>query len=310
MSEKIAPRSTADEHDSSEDFALWEAEMNNTPPEAAESQSNPELSPMAGRIQRAANRISGFLEKRALNKAHKEALAEYRSRDRTSYMSHLEKVASGTDNTRAELSASLHLSGEYALDSYESAKSTIQGIGRAALYGGKEVGVAMLGAGIMAAEAGHGAVNKVRRGAETASFRMNMAADHLTERAKRFGAEQALNATTSIKNYVTDKMDSVNIIRAQIHDTRFNLSMRGKAAKESIIDRGKRFASGAYNILDKTTDVMAAGINMVGNKGMEVARGTEKWFNTRRAAGRAALDAYRLTRDTHNDQNKIDASVK
>ena len=85
MSETITPTTLHGHEDRESEIAKLEAMFNAEPAQevntsATAEEDNRELSPTASLVMRAATRISAFLERRAMNKAHGEALQEDRAR--------------------------------------------------------------------------------------------------------------------------------------------------------------------------------------------------------------------------------------
>lgn len=114
--------------------------QNSTQLEASTETERPALSPMAARIRKAANRVSGFLEKRAINKAHTDALAEYRTEHNADYTDHVANMAESVNHLgepiEAQFFAKRALKTEHDIadreERIEKAKETVQKIGRAA----------------------------------------------------------------------------------------------------------------------------------------------------------------------------------
>ena len=112
-----------------------------------------ETSPTGSFIMRAATRMSNFLEQRAINKSHTEALVDHREVDTNGYIDHMAKLADSTKNPEAAEYAKSQLNKEYARadreEMLENAHQKITDIGSTALVFAKDKGLIALGAGVM-----------------------------------------------------------------------------------------------------------------------------------------------------------------
>lgn len=171
-------------------------------PQTPESQvETREVSPFAVRIRNAAERFATILETRAVNRAHDEALKEYRDRDHSAYVDHVAGLAADGETSgvrhankallrkeerrsdREELieGATLQLRalGGLALDKTKDAGDIALGIGvlgyEKAEKVGKDAGLMALGLGVMGYEAASKRV-------DTAKFRHELNATERNDR--------------------------------------------------------------------------------------------------------------------------------
>lgn len=325
MTETI--KTITDNDDLSEDFKKWGESMQHT--------DSREPSPMASRIQRAASRIGSFLERRATNKAHSEALKEYQKIDYSGYIDHLSDVSEDTSNTEAMQYAYGKLAQEEfrsdAIDTLEKAKKITAGFGRAALHGAKETGLVVLGTGAMVAGGVAELGRATERGIQTAGFRADMAFNRFTNDVSSRYAVAKLDREAKRETKARDKQDRREMRRAKIEDLRENISTRFALAKERretkhkakqeerAIKRAERKAArteswnevrnSASEGWEATKQDFADLKNGIKDKAGNVIRSGEAAVAARRAAGAAALEAYRLTRDTHKEQNSLDKAL-
>lgn len=235
------------------DFGQWGNEIptESAPQHAApegvteedEPEDNRELSPMSARITRAANRIKGYLEKRAMGKAHTAALDEYRERDPSDYVDHIAKVAE-SDNPQAAEYAQGQLDTENIRadrqEMLDNARNKLASFGKAALHGAKEAGVTALGVGIITAETAvksgryidekankyfdiaSGAVEtgimNAGEAIQTGTFRAGMLKNELAGKVETYGEERKFDRTARKEARAQEKIDKVDMKAAIAED--------------------------------------------------------------------------------------------
>ena len=174
-----------------------------------------EISPTGSFIMRAATRISTFLERRAMNKAHSEALQEDQVRKVTAQE---EAEATYAENYAATAQREAE-EAQFASDwdaahrendrfdarlarkeRFEVAKDRLANGGQAALEAVKAVGLLTVGTGVLA---GAAAGRKIQSGAETAALRAMYAKDGIAGKAKSSAETAALRAMYA-KDAATD----------------------------------------------------------------------------------------------------------
>lgn len=191
-----------------------------------------EISPLGSTLVRAAERVSSILEARAINKAHGEALKEYRDRDHSDYVDHIASLAESTEATpMAQVSAQMALEREYRIADREQliadAKDKLRGFGNSALRRLKSAGLIGLGIGIIGAEAG---AKSAKKGAELAS-----------EGARFAGKTVKTNAEVAAavgKHYVGEKVENAKEKVTATWDKAEAAAGRAGARMESAIDNG------------------------------------------------------------------------
>ncbi len=162
-----------------------------------------EVSPLGSGLVRAANRMNAILEQRAINKAHGEALKEYRDRDYDGYIGHLANVADSPEATPlAKASAEMAVEREWRREDREKMVNEmtvkVKGFGRSALSRLKSAGLVTLGLSIMGAEAtGRGAKKTVEAGSATVDSARETIADYRNSR--RQAAERKAEAAATAK---------------------------------------------------------------------------------------------------------------
>lgn len=129
--------------------------------------ASPDISPTGQKIIHAANKVNDFLENRAINKAHGDALAEYRSRDMADYTDHLSELSESKDASyQGRDFGNMALIREdnraYRNEKIDAVKERARRIGSVALRGLKTAGLMSLGAGVMAGEKAAGGVGFTR----------------------------------------------------------------------------------------------------------------------------------------------------
>ena len=174
------------------------------PTEATTSQEalpeNREVSPTGSGLLRAASRINAILERRAVNKAHGQALKEYRERDHDAYMDHIggmrdsQNVSLAANEYATRTARREHLITDIK-DIPDNIRRKVVGVGRA--------GIAIaLGAGLAGA-------NSAQRGYENAkqsAVKFNeavgdgmMAAGAKIEQGLDAAGQKAAEKVTSVK---------------------------------------------------------------------------------------------------------------
>lgn len=140
-----------------------------------ESLATPELSPETtkenedtrenSRSASILRRVAGFLEQRAINKAHSAALKEYRTRDNADYTDHISALADSDNETYQEAGQTL-LDREHRREDraelIDQARTFARTTGEAALGVARATGEVAVGLGVIAGE-------KVYKGAKSAS---------------------------------------------------------------------------------------------------------------------------------------------
>lgn len=230
-----------------------------------------DVSPFAVRVRNAAERFATILEKRAVSRAHSEALKEYRDRDHSDYVDHVAGLASDgeTDETRKfnkallrkeerrsdreELieGATLQLRalGGLALDKTKDAGYIAVGIGALGYEKAekvtKDAGLIALGVGVMGYEAAGKRVQVAKFKHEVKSddraFRKNYAKE-----MKQFdkGAQRDAKALK--------KDQKVEMRQAKKDDRSFERDMKRKATVEKWQGRVQKTAE-TYEKVKTTT---------------------------------------------------------
>lgn len=224
------------------------------------------MSPTGSRLLRAASRISAILERRAINKAHSEALKEYRKRDYDDYMDHIggmrgsQNVSLAANTYATRTARREHLITDIK-DIPDSIHRKVAGVGRA--------GIAIaLGAGLAGA-------NSAQRGYENAkqsAVKLNeavgdgmMAAGARLEQGLDSAGQKTAETVESIKERLSKRREAAQERRAT---RRAKWSTRFDAIKQSV-------RSGTERLDHKT--------------------------RAYRAAGEAAMAAYRSTIDAQKN---------
>lgn len=336
-----------------------------SPEETPEQTIDPrEISSTGASIVRAAQRINNLLERRAINKAHGEALDEYRDRDHSGYIDHLANMKDSQEATPvARATAEMALEAEHRRadrkEMADKAKTMLRGFGSSALAHLKNAGRVTVSLPAAAAEA---SVNGVKRaneamgdavmaGFEKAEAGMDVVGNKLADtkvnikagyQTYQFNRETKSNQKQFQKAYAKEtkafdkeakseqklqaKVDKWESKFAAQEDRRFERDMRKKAAQERREARHVRWAErramikeAIISTSERTGDAMMSGfvklengLDKVGNvmirgkeaAGAKVERGKTS-IHTTRAAGRAAIEAFKATRQAHTEQNKL-----
>lgn len=256
-------------------------EMYNAPEVNIDSpQENREISPLGSSLVRAAERVSSILEARAINKAHGEALKEYRDRDHSDYVDHLSSLADSTEATpTAKASAQIALEREYHIADREQliadAKDKIRGFGNSALRRLKNAGLVTLGIGIIGAEAG---VKSAKKGAE------------LAEEGARFAGKtvkaNAEVATAIGKHYVGEKIQNTKDKITSTWDKAEATAGRAGARVEGAIDNGINKVTGTIEAAKEALEYRRQAA--IKNKEAALTRKYERhatWMKLKRKTG-------------------------
>lgn len=323
-----------------------------------------EVSPTGATLVRAAQRINGLLERRAVNKAHGDALKEYRDRDHSGYVDHIADLKDSEEATpMARATAEMALESEYrkadSKELLEKTKTKIRGFGTSALSRLKNAGRLTVGLPVVALDAGINGVKRASeamgdatiRGFEKVENGMDKVGNKIVDtkanvkekyQTFQFNQETKSNQKQFKKEYAKEmkafdqqaaderklqaKIDKWESKLAAKEDRRFERSMRKKAGEEKKAARKARWADRRNTIKEaivsapeKAGDAMMAGFGKLEN-GMDrvgarmvdaketasdkVERAKAS-VHTTRAAGRAALEAFRTTRQAHTEQNKL-----
>jgi hypothetical protein len=263
----------------------------------------------ASRTASAINRVADFFEKRAINRAHKEAIkAEPEEMGRIHDAAMAEHVEWGHEQAiqddqvetdamldRAQTSAITenrdfdHVEGlkdnkafdkearrQARQERINNAKESIFKIGRGALKVAKVTGLVAAGLGIMGAEAG---VRGAKKGAE------------LTASAASAAKETAVATGASIAEKAKSGGETIGIVALLAGD-----KIKGEAARARKAERAARHAAKekAKNTLDRAN-----------TRRRRIGSGALSFFDKARASGQAATDAARGAWTTHGEQNKI-----
>ena len=334
------------------------------PAEVDEAIDNREVSPTGSSIIRVAERINTILERRAIDKAHGEALKEYRDRDHSDYIDHLASLKDSEEATpMARATAEMALEHEHPKDEreemLEKAKAKIRGFGRSALARLKNASLITVELGVAAGEAvakGAKRANEtmgdaVMIGLEKTEASMDAVGKKIVEtksniktnrQTRQFNRETKADQKQFQKEYAREmknfdkeaaherklqtKVDKRESKLAAKEDRRFERSMRKKAAEERRTERHARWAK-RYNFIkeaavsapEMAADAMMTGFSKVelgmDKVGKVMVNGKEAAsakierskasVHTTRAAGKAALEAFKNTRQIHNEQNQL-----
>lgn len=187
--------------------------------------ASPDISPTGQKIIHAANKVNDFLENRAINKAHGDALAEYRSRDMADYTDHLSELSESKDASYQGRDF-----GNMALirednradrnEKIDAVKDRARRIGGVALRGLKTAGLMSLGAGVMAGEKAAGGVGFTRdmvavnahAAKEIGKYKVSSSVDDTKEAAKAKVAKVADRISAKMnagKDAVQKRVDKV-----------------------------------------------------------------------------------------------------
>lgn len=208
--------------------------MVNTPSVEA-NVDNRELSPTASLMRGAVDKVAAMFERRALNKAHGEALKEDRSRTETlqneafdSYSENIDFTMNREQNEKREAREA----------KIEDAKKMVNKIGRSALTGVTNAGLITLGIGILAGEA---TVKKTKELAETGANYATSAADKAKELAEA-GANYAASTADKVADKAKDLVETGSLYAMSAADRAKDLAESGANYAIDTIDRGIDFA--------------------------------------------------------------------
>lgn len=224
------------------------------PEQSTEPTRTPEqrqVSPAADRIRNAAERIGSILEKRAVSRAHDEALKEYRDRDHSDYVDHVSGLMDNADTAKArDFNRSLLRKEERRSDRedlIDAGKKRLRGFGALALEKSKEAGTIAYGLGIIGSEKAKGAAKTTgltalglgvmgyeaaSKRVDTAKFRHEMNAG---ERASARSSKKELKDFDRVekRDAKSLKKEARQDIRAaKKDDRRFEREMRAKMRSE------------------------------------------------------------------------------
>lgn len=234
-------------------------DMFNNSPDAAEASDTREVSPTGASLLRAANRVNTILERRAINKAHGEALKEDRQRTKEATSQEDEAYRM---NDRYDARAA-------RTEKLEVAKDKVRGFGRKGLAFLKNAGLITLGAGLLAGEKSGRAI---KSGAETAALYSMEARDKVVASAKS-GAETAALHAMFAKDRVVDgatfAKDTVKLnAEAAVAVSKYEVGQKIEGAKAAI-------QSGVDTVKEKVTDTREIAGDMVASLRERLARRKE-----------------------------------
>ena len=255
MTEQLShsPHSTEHVPDTEELQALYDLEPNTETeqPTGAEQRDTREVSSAATRVRAAAERIGTILERRAIARAHSEALKEYRDRDHSDYVDHVSSLADNAETKEArDYNRALLRKDERRTDREElidAGKARLRTVGNIAVEQSKEAGTIAYGLGVMGKEKAKSAAKDAGLTAlglgvmgyeaaskryETAKFRHELNSESRAFRkdykreTKRFDKD-AERASKRLK-----KEAKQDIRVAKKEDRRFEREMRAKMRSE------------------------------------------------------------------------------
>lgn len=271
-------------------------------PSVESNLDNRELSPTASLMRGAVNKVAAMFERRALNKAHGEALKDDRSRtDRLqneAFDSYAENISFTQNREQDEMR-------EAREAKIEDAKKMVNRIGRSALTGVTNAGLITLGIGILAGEAtvskskdlvetgslkAMSAVDKAKDLAETGALKAMYAVDKAKDLAET-GALYAMSAADRAKDlaetgalqamYAVDR--GIDFAKETIESIRAKLEERAKIAESRREARRKRWSAFKTSAIGRGREVV--------DTSKEKGRDALGRAHAARAAGSAALAA-------------------
>ena len=284
----------------------------------APSTAEAEFTPDHRETSRAANtlgRIANFLEQRAINKAHKNALKEYRAVDNFGYTDHISNLAESGDasqqftgqtlldkeHRRADRQKFVDNTIESAVDTIEAAKNMARTTGETALKIAQASGDIALGISFLTVEAtAKGAVNTYRAGAnlaETGALKAMYASEKIKDTAIDLietGRLKGMYAAEATKEGLYDAKEA---IRTKLDD----LSNAAKQRRQARRDRWSARKDTFLGFVDSAKETGKDTIDATAEKG----RRALSPLRAGRAAVQAALSAGRTTYSTHIDQDKL-----
>jgi hypothetical protein len=295
---------------------------------------NRELSPTASLMRGAVDKITAMFERRALNKAHSEALKDDQSRTETLQNEAFDSYADNISFTQNREQDEKREAREAKI---EDAKKMVNKIGRSALTGVTNAGLITLGIGILVGEAAVAkskdlvetgslkamyAVDKAKDLVETGSLQAMYAVDKAkdlaetgslyamsaTDRAKELAetganyvvstADKAKDMAEAGANYAIDTIDrGIDFAKETVESIRAKLEERAKIAESRREARRKRWS--AFK-----TSAIGLGREVV-DSSKEKGREALGRANAVRAAGSAAMAAATATYNTHLEQNSL-----
>ena len=287
-----------------------------------------EVSPTGATLVRAAQRINGLLERRAINKAHGDALKEYRDRDHSGYVDHIADLKDSEEATpMARATAEMALDSEYRKSDREAmvekAKNKIRGFGTSALSRLKNAGrltVALPGVAAGAAINGAKRANEamgdaIMKGFEKTEAGMDAVGNKIADiketakenyQTRKFNRETEAALESSRNEYAKevkeldkqakadrkhqDEVDKLESKFAAKEDRRFERSMRKKEAEERRAARRQRWA-------DRRTAIKAAIVSAPEKAGDAMIAGFGKLENGMDRVGARMVDAKEAASD-------------
>lgn len=284
------------------------AEAMTTPDATGE---NRETSRSAGLLRRVAN----FLEQRAVNKAHSAALKEYRTTENEHYTDHVANLAESDNEAYQALGQKL-LSREHRREDraefIDNATTLARNTGEAALSALQTTGEVAVGLGYLAGEhiyssaksAGEAVKDKAKNVAETGLLYGLEAVDTVKSVAET-GVLYGMSAFDAAKEHAVATKDVVHmrlkefaeVARNRRTARREKWAARKQAALEFVSAAKDKGLEVAGEIKDRSQELIAS----AQQEGQRVIGETASRAHAARAAGHAALEAYR----SHTEQNKL-----
>lgn len=291
-------------------------DMYNAEPTASEQDvhedTRGELSPTGSLLLRAATRINNFLERRAIKKAHGEALKENRSRateaQTDAFASYEDNIQTTADRETAEAQEDADWDTAHRMNEkfdartarqerMEAAKDRVRGAGRAALE-------FTIGAGVLGAEY---AVNTAKSGAETLSAGAQAGMNKAEELASKAGAQMEAGVDASIaamtnaletgKQKIASGRETLSDMIASVRE---RLVRRKEAALTRKYERHARRMQRREAWKQYKSDVKDGFVetkDAVKDAAKEKVEKTKWNARAARTAGRAALLTFHETRD-------------
>lgn len=309
-------------------------EINNLPT----PEDNRELSPLATGVTEAANRVASFLETRAMNSAHSDALKEYADRDHAGYTDHLSTLAvqevpndiAATEQQQSFAQDTLNREARKAerQETFNKARKKVRGFG-----------IVALGLGIIA---GAAAGRAVKNGVNTAIDKgasASAALDSKVESAFQFVDGKKVEYTSKIESAMLErsqaselkafdkkveknekaqaKVDRKEMKEAEKIDKRHDRILRGIKARERRAARREAFKAVISESYQSTKASVLGNIAEAKGAGKEVLRYSKQrtrelghtataFISVAQETGQAALDTGRANWKTLREQDKMD----
>ena len=240
------------------------------------------ISPMADRIEHAANRINGFLRGRAEQKQ-----LEFNQDE--AYASYEDNIDTTKTRERAERN--------------ELVKRKIKGFGRSALSRMKNAGLITIGVGVIASEkAGDAMMNgfaKVDTGLDAIGSKIDtVAANYQTRSLNRENAkiERASEKQLAKESKQLEKSERVEIKIKAREDARFERSMRKKAALERRAARREKWSNRISSAKEYVTAIPTKAGDAMMNGFAKLDKGLDWTGDTMQAAKDATSERIERTR--------------